>query len=244
MKSVCKSWLEYCSRPAMLNDEVLTCLNMYQLSDTYELLQKSERQLLNLKFRSVRFYKDTSFWKDNGLRVRSLEFIDCQFYNGILEEIIICCDHLFHLSFTYTDNFMKIVRGKKTQIPPMMDIRKVAAKKIVRLNLSSLELNFQKSNLLHLSDDVLHPLFLVFPGVKFLTITGDAFMIEEYDIDLSELPSSGLFTMAPVLNFLIASREQIEKLKLVFMNATLSPNSLHLFFGIVSSLNRYMLLSH
>lgn len=240
VKFVCKSWFEACNVLPLSDDEVLTCRGIYQLSDIYELLDKSERKFLNLKFENVKFDDGSSFWKNNGLRIRSIDFNDCQFPNGILEEIIIYCQNLNHLSFTYTALLQYMVKDRNS-LPPIKDLENVSGKGFVHKNLSSLEIYIINSNWMRLSDHTIHQLFLIFPKIKILKITSDFDFYPDQNnhMDLSELPSNNRITMSPVLNYLIASAEQIEKLKLDFPSAEFSPDSLRCILETVSSLNWY-----
>lgn len=248
VKLVCKSWLEFCNIPSLLSDEVLTHYkihdNTYQLSDVYELLQKSERQFLKLKFVKVNFYDAASFWKNNGLKIRSIDFEDCQFSDGVLAEIIICCEKLFHLGLSFTEVPTRPY-PLFLQVHPIIDVEEVLAKGIVRENLSSIEIYFYYLRRLRFSDHILHQLFLIFPCVKILKITSHFISLtEDISVDLTELPCKYDLTMSPVLNYLIASVNRIEKLKLFFHDDSFSQNSLRCILETVSSLHRYMLVVH
>lgn len=112
VKLVCRSWLYICNQPSLINDEVINCSRSDSLYDIYEYLDKSSHKLLNLKFDKLYFYNydDLTFWKNNGHRIRSIIFKNCDMDRSILEKIIMFCPNSLHLVIimnTYHSGFEK-----------------------------------------------------------------------------------------------------------------------------------------
>lgn len=233
VKLVCKTWFKTCNIPLFLKDELLNCLGVYQTSDIYELLNESEREILNLKFQNVKFPDDnSSFWQHNGSKVKSIDFINCEFQNNTLTEIIIFCKNLVHLSFVYTSQYNRNV------LPPIIGLDGVLRNEIIRENLCSLEIDFLDS--LWLSNYIIYQLFLIFPNVKILKISCRAVdqNFEKVFLDLSEFNSRNNFTFSPILNYLMASINRIENLKLNFPYNEFSTNFLNGIFETLTAMTR------
>lgn len=230
VKLVCKSWFEACNVFSLLNDELITCLGIYQLSDTYELLNRSQRRFLFLEFEHVEFNNDSSFWENNGYKIRSICFANCNFLNGTLGKIIIYCVSLMHLSFRFTCSASESPINEN-------DLDEILKIGIVRENLNSLEIYVHDPDRIKLSNYITHQLFSIFPKVKILKIKcTDSSEPEddEYpgnvDLDLSEFCNKNCFTFSPVLNYLRAATDRIEKLELHFPCRRFPMNVLHPIF--------------
>lgn len=224
VKRVCKNWFEICNLSSLSNDEVLYCRGFYKLSHIYELLSRSERRSLNLKFQLVPFTNgsllwrmiftnDSSFWKINGPRIRSITFEDCQFEKNILGEIIYCCENLYHLSF-------KSTRGSPLSLPNLVEVPSDA---VVRENLQCLEIDTSASPI---PEDAAFQLFSLFSHLKVLKINCSYFHFD----------SRRIF---PALNsYLVTLTDHIEKLELQFQYAVFPLNELGCFLELVTSMKR------
>lgn len=235
VKLVCRAWFETCNVPFLLNDEVLICLGVYQSSDICELLDGSEREVLNFKFQNVKFSdNNSSFWKKNGPKVQSIDFIDCEFQNSTLTEIIIFCKNLLNLSLVYTSRY----DSERIVSSPITGFDGVLRNDIVRENLNSLEIDFLDS--LWMSNYIIYQLFLIFPNVQILKISCTVVdkNFEKIFLDMSEFTNRNNFTFSPILNYLMASTNRIEKLKLHFPNNEFSMNFLHRIFETMTAMTR------
>lgn len=231
VKLVCKTWVETCNVRSLLKDEAFTCLGVNRLSDIYQLLDRCERRFLNLKFQNVKFLANSfSFWKNNGSKIQSIYFIDCEFENNILREIIIFCENLLNLSFKYTS------QCDRNGLPPIVGLEGLLRDGVVGENLDSLKIDFLDS--LWISNYTLHQLFSIFPSVKILeisfTVVGKNF--EKILLDPTEFAISNDFTFSPILNYLITSAHRIEKLKLHFPNNEFSASFLHRIFETLTAM--------
>lgn len=251
MKLVNRLWFENCN-PFFSNNEVLNCLGIYKLADIYELLSKSKRKFLNLKFDFVDFPDDASFWHNYGSRIRSITFKDCRFSCGI-DEIIVSCQNLIDLSFVYTR--VHTYNGKGfTNLRLIHNFSRLLENKIVRKHVTSLKINidYNTQGSVYLTDQCICALLSIFPKLKILKINllQQRFLfnfqtLDDLRTDFSNPCKVGdsEFTFSPVLNYLIANKDQIEKLKLCFCRSFTRPQpstleSARCILEVLSSMSR------
>lgn len=109
VRRACKRWFKICDHPSLSKDEVINCPGCYQLEDTYALLNQSKRKLLHLMFDHVEFSDDSSFWKMNGSRIRSITLKNCRFDEQLLEKIVNFCEKCFNLNIEYNTSYEEIL---------------------------------------------------------------------------------------------------------------------------------------
>lgn len=248
VKLVCRSWFEVCNL-SLSNDEVLNYFGLYQLADIYELLSKSERKFLNLKFDFVNFDDDSSFWENNGSRIRSIVFKDCRFSKGI-DKIIVSCENLARLSFIYTSSLPSNGEGRRHYLRLFDNFERVLENGIVPENLNSLKIHIRVNTFIYLSDQTMCQLLTIFPKLKILKIFFPEICqynfqrLDDLKTDYSDpcKVSKTDFTFAPVINYLITSKDRIEKLKLHFPKSfpktRLTPDSVRCILDTFTAMNR------
>lgn len=209
LKLVCKYWFEICGLQS--NDQVINCRGFYPLPDTYEFLNGVQSQLLNLTFNGVLFTDDSSFWKINGPRIQAITFEDCQFDENIFGEIIYFCENLSHLSIKFT----------QLCYLSFPNLGRVSGSGLVRKNLQYLEICTSRSSI---PEDDLIQLFTIFPQPKVVKIA-------------NRDCHCGLIHLI-IHNYLMASKDGIEKLDLRFPCTTFPMNEFHSLLTTLSDMTR------
>lgn len=92
---VCRLWHSAACRTAICRTEAIYVSSLYGLYWIVEILEKSRRQCLQLRFgQRVLNSKSDLLWQRCGPRIRSLEFLQCDFLPGVLRTIFQRCDRL------------------------------------------------------------------------------------------------------------------------------------------------------
>lgn len=218
VKLVCKTWFEICNQLPSTDVELFNCLGLYQLSETYQFLNKSERKFLNLKFNHVDFnytdfINDSSFWKTNGPKIRSLIFQSCRIGNNVLVEIIRCCENLLHLVIKYT---VASPDSKSTRISAAG-----LADGIVREKLRTLEI---RTSAVSISDGEMLILFSMFPQIKVLRIPDQSWNHRS--------------NRSVVNDYLMASKDRVEELEIFFPNSKLTLDDFQWYSKTLTDMSR------
>lgn len=216
-----------------MDKDVITCLGTHRSTDMYEFLNKCEGNL-HLKFDKVKFDGDSSFWTKNGPRIQSIIFEDCQFLNGYLEKIIISCQNLLKLSFL-------CLSPTQINMKPIAELAERASKnKIVREKLNSLQIHINSQRSM-LSDRTISQLLSMFPKVKILKINVSlSFQFDTNNWKKSNSSESAYkdCIIVPILNYLKASVDRMEKLELHFPDSKIPPKFVRTILDTLAAMKR------
>lgn len=209
-KLVCRSWAAACNDIGFLRKEKLVLCGIYGLDEILEVLLSSRRTLLNLDFYNVNFAAhQTHFWQQRGHHIRELRFLDCTFDDSTVEEVLLSCPQLLHLSLKH--------RVEQFQAPskPLISKRvidKLLAGAGMKSSLRSLHIEVPASG--YLNNYILWAIFRVFPSITELEFSCDHLedSFQSLCVDDQELRSVDRLSFASFLHKLQLSAASMQKL--------------------------------
>ncbi len=227
IRLVCRKWNLLTNSASILQSEKLVLTGSYNISDILGLLNRSQRELLNLEFRSVIFRDDAApFWAHCGHRIRNLVLSCCTVSNLNVEELILNCHNLLSMTWFYPifSSNMKDVLAK------LIDT------KTVRKSLTSLEMQIQNNYSSHISNYSLCRIFAIYPAIADITLTCDSASNQffSHTITKPEIHSSDLLTFSSILTKLIWTPQRIRKLRITTSPCPMQKNNF--FIRTISSI--------
>ncbi len=100
VRLVCKRFFEICIHQKFLRAEQFMCNDgIYSTTEVLTTLQKSEREVLQLKFYNVCFKINTDrLFEAISSKIQTLNFVSCSFAESVIEKILIMCSNLKQLT--------------------------------------------------------------------------------------------------------------------------------------------------
>lgn len=99
---VCKSWFAVCNHEIFTKKEAYCIWHLNDFEMITDLLRKSGRKTLNLKFCCNRIdLSSLCFWSTCGEKIESLSFYECSFYKTMMPMILEICVNLIEFTLQY-----------------------------------------------------------------------------------------------------------------------------------------------
>ncbi len=100
-----QTFFEICIHRKFLQTEQFMCSSgIYSFKEIFTTLQRSERELLQLKFRYTHFWKNSDrLFEAVSSKIQTLSFFECSFHRKVFEKIIVMCSNLKRLTITSTN---------------------------------------------------------------------------------------------------------------------------------------------
>lgn len=139
--------------------EKIVCMPEYasNIKQTFKLLSKSRRQLLNLEFQGFKIDRRCKrFWKECGHKIHSLTFMGCSFKEKTARKLIRYCNQVEQLSVNYCDGIFTF------------NVVDFCLRKGITMH-SLRELNIMYSG--EMTDHIFNRLFEIYPSVRSIAVS-------------------------------------------------------------------------
>lgn len=228
----------------------LTCRRFYEACNTFDILKTEEfnfygninsnrailslfnvkRKLLNIKINAVRL--DSSilpFFGKHGPHIHSLIFHNCMLTDGLLRDIIECCQNMCSFAFIiavpnrmnhWWDNRLRVMY-KLNILADLIALHNngVVCTQVTKFTLI-LPRPFPLDNVWDFSNDKFLHIFDVFPNIQKLNIQVDVNSdFHQLSTIMSDVTSDRVFSFSSIYYQIMKMCNQLEKLTLHFLNS-------------------------
>ncbi len=144
IRLVCKRFFEMCIHRKFLRTEQFMCSSdIYSPAEILTTLQRSKREVLQLKFRGARFRRNADLlFEAVSSRIQTLKFVLCFFNKKSLEKILIKCSNLKQLTIT-SISYQRLLA--------LLDY--LEWRKVIKTNLISLEIDLEFNSQVYLINE-------------------------------------------------------------------------------------------